>query len=478
MVPVQKRILRTLASLKFAVVILSFLTASLAVATFVESLYDTATARYWVYRSPWFYLLLSVLGVNIIAVMVDRWPWKKRHTPFLVAHVGIILLLVGSWLTFTRGTDGMMRLGEGETSSVVELDQNVLMIQEREGDAPKTWMVNIPWVPKPSLFKAVMASDFGLVVDRWITHADAKIDFRERYVGEKGGAATPAVHVHLSGGPANLSQRLWLWSGDAQWSMMDMGPARFVLVPPDVSERMVPVEQGKALLVLHVSPKGVRYRAVSMRGQEKKGFISASKWTDAVIDTGWMAGTGNPLRIRLETVISDAWNSTQYLPSRNQHGDTAPPSAIHVRKADDTTSEGIWLGLGDRGSLEKDGKLLTLAYAPRRVILPFGVKLDRFKIEHYEGTANPAMYSSIVRVADGGESDPREVSMNEPLDWKGYTFYQASYVPGVPRPTISIFSVNQDPGRWLKYVGSLILVFGCILLFAVKVLRIKKGATS
>ena len=37
-----------------------------------------------------------------------------------------------------------------------------------------------------------------------------------------------------------------------------------------------------------------------------------------------------------------------------------------------------------------------------------------------------------------------------------------------PRPTVSIFSVNRDPGRVWKYIGSLLIVLGSIMLFAVK----------
>jgi hypothetical protein len=58
--------------------------------------------------------------------------------------------------------------------------------------------------------------------------------------------------------------------------------------------------------------------------------------------------------------------------------------------------------------------------------------------------------------------------MNEPLTVKGITLYQASYEDAQPRPVVSIFSVNRDPGRPWKYLGSLLIVLGSIILFAVK----------
>jgi hypothetical protein len=55
--------------------------------------------------------------------------------------------------------------------------------------------------------------------------------------------------------------------------------------------------------------------------------------------------------------------------------------------------------------------------------------------------------------------------MNEPLDYGGYSFYQASYVLEEGRPPVSVFSVNYDPGRWVKYTGALTIVLGCMLMF-------------
>ena len=114
------RLYRILVSLQLAVVVLILITVSLIAATVLESRFDTPTAQYFVYRSPWFFGLLLVLGINILAVALSRLPWKKRHLPFLAAHLGILLLLVGAWITQRFGVDGMLRVEEGRTESAVE----------------------------------------------------------------------------------------------------------------------------------------------------------------------------------------------------------------------------------------------------------------------------------------------------------------------------------------------------------------------
>ncbi len=70
------------------------------------------------------------------------------------------------------------------------------------------------------------------------------------------------------------------------------------------------------------------------------------------------------------------------------------------------------------------------------------------------------------------------ISMNEPLKYKGLTIYQASFQEENGQPVASIFSVNQDPGRWVKYLGSLIMTIGIVLLMWFKHLDFKIAKKS
>jgi hypothetical protein len=137
----------------------------------------------------------------------------------------------------------------------------------------------------------------------------------------------------------------------------------------------------------------------------------------------------------------------------------------------------IWLGLGDRAELKTaKGEEISVGYFPKRLMLPFAMRLKRFEMKHNPGTMDPSAYSSQVQVVEdmrqseaGFELLPAHViSMNEPLKHGGYTFYQASYIPDTPRPTTTILSVNYDPGRFLKYLGSLLIAIGSVMLYLVK----------
>jgi cytochrome c biogenesis protein ResB len=93
--------------------------------------------------------------------------------------------------------------------------------------------------------------------------------------------------------------------------------------------------------------------------------------------------------------------------------------------------------------------------------LPFAIHLQKFSKVDYPGTETAMSFESDITV--NSEANPIKISMNEPLQRAGFTIYQASYILGPNQDPVSIFSVNRDPGRILKYFGSLILCLGIIV---------------
>ncbi len=124
----MKKILKFLASLKLAVIVIISLAILIAIGTFVEAEYDAEAAAKLVYKTPWMFTVLGALAINLAMVMYDRWPWKRRHIPFLLAHIGILVLLLGSLVTMIWGLDGTMVFGIGETNRFVQVPKQELTI--------------------------------------------------------------------------------------------------------------------------------------------------------------------------------------------------------------------------------------------------------------------------------------------------------------------------------------------------------------
>jgi hypothetical protein len=475
------KVFEFLASLKLAVIVLLSLVFSLATATTLESLYDTPTAKFYVYQSWWFHALLGFLGVNIFCSAMSRWPWKPRLYPFVVAHIGILTLLFGSWVTERYGIDGNLRVSEGDTSSEVDLDTPLLVLTEGE----QTVTMPIRWIPPGATFKPLELRKEGLpydlVIDKFVSHADANFSFVANTEARTDGSAPsndpaattnpvkkPAIRLKLTGGPMKITQDFWLWDGDPGWSGFQAGPAWLELRKGNGSEAVPPRStQGPRFTVFWDKDGSVAYRAESSTGELVKGKLAAGKINGTVLDPKWK---GN-VRVELAEWIPDAMVSTDYKVSRLQYGAEAPPSAIHIVVKGNANAE-TWLGIGTRALMKTGPHQVEIGYFNRRIILPFEVKLNRFTVEHYEGSQKPASYASEVTITGGdlkrGESIQRKISMNEPVKNSGITLYQASYEDAEPRPVTSIFAVNQDPGRPYKYAGSLLIVLGTIWLFGRK----------
>ena len=483
------RLFQFLCSLKLAVVVILSIAAALAAATVIESLYDTPSAQYWVYRSFWFYGLMATLGINIFCVAVSRLPWKRKHIPFLLAHLGILILLAGSWITERWGIDGNLRITEGDSTSVVELDQASLFMVEDD----RIQGVPIKWRPPSVSFRPFSVKEYripyDLKVDQFLSHADMEVSFipdgnsshGDISHANSGSNYTSAVKLKVTGGPMGISEEIWLWEGSPGWKSVQAGPARFSIERPGGNFEKSAPSSGPSL-TFYPQPNGsVTYLSQASDGKKRTGVLpkiggertgQAGQVNTGQITTGWK---GNVV-VTVEEWIPHAMVKTHYKEARIQYGPQAPTSAIHVSGEDGRV--GVWLGLGDRAVLHLDQREIEIGYLPRRIMLPFSVRLDRFTVEHDQGTMNPSAYSSRVTVTKQTGQEDVHISMNEPLEAGGFTLYQASYEEAEPRPITSILSVNRDPGRIWKYLGSALIVLGSALLFAAKYRRSRSPKTA
>lgn len=125
--------------------------------------------------------------------------------------------------------------------------------------------------------------------------------------------------------------------------------------------------------------------------------------------------------------------------------------------------------------LHVGNRQIDLAIDNESIKLPFEVNLTRFKMDTDRGTNNPASYESFIDVFTGSDRFDAHVFMNNPLKYNNFTFYQASYFKA-KSGFGSVLSVNFDPGRWLKYLGSLLLVLGSLWHFVLRKVKTKKAS--
>ncbi|TPW01553.1 MAG: cytochrome c bioproteinis protein, partial [bacterium] len=136
-----------------AVTVILVIAAVLAWGTIYETRFGTAAVQRFVYQAWWFQLLLGFLAVNLAAAAYERYPWKRQHAPFVMAHLGIILILIGGIIGGRFGIDGQLIIREGESQRSLQLPANVLVVHQPNPGAHHVFPTNFEtraWVHEPN----------------------------------------------------------------------------------------------------------------------------------------------------------------------------------------------------------------------------------------------------------------------------------------------------------------------------------------
>jgi hypothetical protein len=129
---------------------------------------------------------------------------------------------------------------------------------------------------------------------------------------------------------------------------------------------------------------------------------------------------------------------------------------------------GTWLvsnALTQSQSFQVNGHTYEITLRQRRDYKPFALTLLHFTHEIYAGTDIPKNFSSRVRLVDLERNENREVliSMNNPLRYRGYTFYQASFEN---KDKTSILQVVKNPAMLLPYIACGLVAAGLLTQFS------------
>ena len=211
------------ASLKLAVVLLAVLIVAAIVGTIYESSFDAKVARAYVYGAPWFNIWLVLLGANLACSALSRWPWRKHHLAFLITHLGIITLLIGSLIGRIWGVEGTITLFKGESpTNRLLVDQRQLRVHDIDGIVKGFPAEFLHHPPSPQHPRGLgqLASGARLSIIDYAPAVDGKLNPKPL---EDGGA--PALHFTISTAMMNQHLESWLLADDSQHGNFSMGLA-------------------------------------------------------------------------------------------------------------------------------------------------------------------------------------------------------------------------------------------------------------
>jgi hypothetical protein len=212
-------LIRTLGSVKLAMILLAVLVVACIIGTIAESRLDTAIAQAYIYDAPWFAVWLLLLSVNLTCSVLARYPWKRRHAGFIVIHAGIVIMLVGALVGRIWGVEGNVTLLVGEppeTSMIV----NQPLLTVSAGGASKAYPLNVKVRP-PTAERPAKWKKNGLAIN--VLEYAETVGVRSGVEASQSGP--PALRVVMRSGmtPAPLDN--WLVLGDRRRDTVQVGPA-------------------------------------------------------------------------------------------------------------------------------------------------------------------------------------------------------------------------------------------------------------
>lgn len=219
------RLIKTIGSLPVAVFLITALTAILILSTTMESFHGTPFAQANIYEAVWFDVFLGLVWVNIFCATLSRRPFKKRHVGFIITHIGILTLLIGTLLTRLTGAEGQMTLLEGEQWNRLQQKGSDLLASPEKGVA---YQFRLPAKSSGRHQRLkVPGSDLQLYFER--TAADVGTQLVVKNTSE---IFNPAVQFTLESQRAGVRRQVWLVARDPEnpfSDQLELGPAIFRL---------------------------------------------------------------------------------------------------------------------------------------------------------------------------------------------------------------------------------------------------------
>jgi hypothetical protein len=537
-----RKIEALLGNVKFAVVIILFFTVCLIIGTFVESYNGTDYANRLVYKSIPFMAIQGLMFLSIFTATLQRLPFKKKLAGFYVLHAGLLILFIGSFATYYAGIDGNITLEPNKPNNEVVLNQDVLFIRDINRNKEVTYTLpyspfarNINfeyeeltftdyypyaenktvWVDNTGSFSLYNSSQYRIQNDRFSESITVSLHPDSSF---KSSAQLGPLSVHYlpkdlftcfkaspdanfiiwnmsksTCAPANQSnshQKTFSFGQDVLIYIDGENKIPFI---PSMSPMPVKIveDEKNPFQVDQTSPFRVFNRALfkdsphlfvfgtgaAYYDKDEEKWVGQTLNKDKPIDLPWM---GFELTLLKNEFLKRPMVEPYFakpIQDNNQiiHG---KGKALRVSMTAGGKTQRFWLQQ-DRGQKLSVGNSKYEVYIKRSsVSLPFELNLTRFKMDTDPGTRNPASYESFVHLFSGEDSSKHHVYMNNPLKHNNLTFYQASYFPIGQNQYGSVLSVNYDPGRSLKYFGSLLLVLGSWWHFILRKKKPKKTLES
>ncbi len=152
----------------------------------------------------------------------------------------------------------------------------------------------------------------------------------------------------------------------------------------------------------------------------------------------------------------------ELIPMKLDDGTQAMPGIVFDLKAGPEEGETVLLHASTSRPLafSTNRGLLVAHWRHKVQVLPFRLQLLEFKKVLYPNSDIPRSFSSHVALTVNGRREEKVISMNRPLRLRGFSVYQTGYRRTADDRMVSSLTLVENRGRFLPYLGGLLLVLG------------------
>lgn len=439
----EKKITNLLFSTRLMAVLFITYAVAMAIGTFIESYYNTDTARILVYNAWWFEAIHAFFLINFFGNIKRYQLYKKEKWATLLLHLSFIFILIGAFITRYISYEGVMPIREGASEKVFFSDKTFLTILI---DGNYKGEIKRKTIEEPLLLSQAVDNHF-VIKDKFdktpisITFKEFIMNAKEAIKPDDNGVlylklvessqGTRHEHFLKEGEVQNIHNVLYAFNNFTQGAIniIKKGDDYFINTPfvgnymrmADQFQGQLNANEEQPLLFRSLyNLSGVQFVFPELAVKGIKTYTSNNDWKDQETDDAL-------------TVIVSSENKSKEITLVGAKGKMGEPQSFKL------------------GNLE-----YTLFFGSKTYELPFSIKLNDFIAERYPGTENSySAFESKVTVEDPEKNFDARIFMNNILDHKGYRFFQASFQPDEKG---TVLSVNHDFwGTWISYIGYFLL---------------------
>ena len=433
-----------------------FLTFAIAMGagTFIESKYNTDTARIWVYNSWWFEAIMVFFMINFIGNIKRYQLLKKEKWATLLLHLAFVFILLGAFVTRYISYEGMMPIREGAAENQIFSDKTFLTVYvdgEYKGEMKRRIF------EQPLLLSPVTNNNFS--IKNKFADTPFEVTYENFIMGAKQTIKPDnkgTLYLKLVEAGEGGREEHFLKEGEVQ----NVHNVLFAL--NKYTEGAININTtGKEYTIQTPFEGNFMRMADKLKGQVTKDIVQPLMMRS-------LYTIGEKRFVFPDPAVKGvvAYESDNDFKAKN-HEDALVLKVTAEGQEKEVTIIGSKGKIGEAKTVKIGNIDYSFFYGSKAYILPFKIKLNDFIAQKYPGTEKSySSFESQVTVQDSLKPFDYNIYMNHVLDHGGYRFFQSSFDPDEKG---TVLSVNHDFwGTAITYSGYFMLFFAMMAIMFTK----------